>query len=112
MFPHGETVTFLHAPLVVDGYGNTSPDWSTPTETVVARVGVEPRPSAEPFQDARNATTTGYTLYLDTDHGVTSADRVQVRGIVYDVDGDVAVWRHPFSGWAPGVVVQTKRVAG
>lgn len=112
-FLHGESVTFLHPSTTADEYHNQVPDWSAPIRTVVDGVGVEPRPAGERTLDARNATVSGFTLYLPP--GVTSLDpldRVEVRGRTLDVDGDVADWRSPFTGWAPGSVVQTKVVTG
>jgi len=113
MFPHGETVTVLTAGAVTDPYsGEESADWSTPTEVDVPQVGVEPRPSDEPAQDARNAVTSGFTLYLPASAPVTAASRVRVRGGVYDVIGEPAAWLSPFTGWTPGIVVQVGRTNG
>ena len=116
MFAHGESVTFLRAQTVTDAYGNTVADWSlTPTSTAVDGVGVEPRPTAEPFQASRNAVTSGFTIYADgRDLSVLvgPADRVEVRGFVDEVDGEVAVWSNPYTGRLAGTIVQTKLVTG
>lgn len=114
MFLHGETVARVRAGTVTDPYSQESRlDWSTATETPLPGLwAVEPRPVGEPTQDARNAVTSGFTLYGPPGVDLTPADRVRVRGDVYEVDGEVAAWRNPFSGWEPGVVVQTKRVEG
>lgn len=113
MFPFGETVDVLTAGVVTDPYsGEDSPSWDAPTEVQVDGVGVEPRPSGEPVQDARNAVTSGFTLYMPAGSDVTAQNRVRVRGIVYGVLGEPAVWRSPFSGWAAGVVVQVERTEG
>ena len=112
---HGETVTRLRGTPVVDPYSGqpTGLAWVTPAELAIPGVGVEPRPSGEPVADARNATTSGFTLYgIPAGTDITPADRMRVRGVVYDVDGDPATWRNPYTGWAPGYVVQTKRTAG
>jgi hypothetical protein len=112
MFSYGETVQVLTAGTVVDRYGNETTDWSAPTVVDVAGVGVEPRPSSEPAQDARNAVTDGFTLYLPPGSVVTPQNRVSVRGGTYSVLGEPAVWRSPFTGWEPGVVVQVQRTEG
>lgn len=112
MFVHGETVTFLHPSTMTDEYHNTVTSWVTPTLTVVAGVGVEPRPAGERTLDARNATVSGFTLYLPAGTVVDPNDRVEVRGRTLEVDGDVADWVNPFTGWAPGSVLQTKVVTG
>lgn len=104
----GETITVLTAGTVTDPYSNeTTPSWSvTPTErTVVTLAPPEPRPSQEPVQDARNAVTSGWTLYLPPGDPITSANRVRVRGRVYPVQGVPA-------DWGTGVVVQAFGTVG
>lgn len=113
-FAHGETVTRLRATTVLDPYSGevTGLSWETPDELPIPQVGIEPRPSTEPVQLARNSVVSGFTLYVPTGSDIKAADRMQVRGTIYDVDGDVADWHNPFTGWAAGMVVQTKKVAG
>lgn len=113
-FPYGETVTVLTAGTTTDPYsGETVPSWDeTPTSVDVAGVGVEPRPSGEPLQDARNQVTSGFTLYFPPGATVTPQNRVIVRGGTYDVLGEPAEWVNPFTGWNPGTVVQVERSEG
>lgn len=110
----GEEVVVLSAGTIENPYsGEDEPGWSgTPTETAVTALAVEPRPSGEPVQDARNAVVSGFTLYLPTGTAVTAQNRVRVRGEVYEVIGDPARWRDPFTGFEPGIVVQVQRVEG
>lgn len=113
MFPHGETVQILTAGTATDPYSDeTVNDWSTSTALAVTGVGIEPRPSSEPVQNARNAVVSGFTAYLPPGTAITSANRVTVRGNTYDVQGEPAVWRNPFSGWAPGIIVQLEKTEG
>ena len=112
MFAYGETVGVLTAGTSTDDYGNTVTDWDAATEVPVDGVGVEPRPLGESDVDARNSVTSGFTLYMPAGTVVKASNRVRVRGTVWDVDGDPAVWRSPFTGWEPGVVVQCRRVDG
>lgn len=113
MFPHGELVEVLTAGQVVDPYsGEPVVSWDAPTTVQVPGCGVEPRPSSEPTADARNSVVSGFTLYLPPDVAVTAGSRVRVRGLVHEVLGEPAAWRSPYSGWAAGVVVQTRRVEG
>jgi hypothetical protein len=113
MFAYGETVQVLTAGTTTDPYSNESAaDWSTPTSLDVPGVGVEPRPSGEPLQDARNQVTSGFTLYMPPGSAITAQNRVVVRGVTYDVLGEPAVWRSPFTGWEPGIVVQVERSEG
>lgn len=113
MFAFGETVEVVTAGTAADPYsGDTVADWAAATSVAVDGVGVEPRPGGEPTQDARNAVTSGFTLYLPADTAVASSDRVVVRGETFGVLGEPALWRNPFTGWAPGVVVQCERMEG
>lgn len=113
IFPFGETVDVITAGAKVDPRsGDEVADWEAATEATVAGVAVEPRPSQEPQQDARNAIVSGFTLYLPADATVTARNRIRVRGEVYDVLGEPALWRSPFTGWEPGQVVQVGRQEG
>jgi hypothetical protein len=104
----GEVVTVLTAGTTVDAYsGQASPDWAhATTRDVVTLAPPEPRPSDEPVADARNAVTSGWTLYLPLGSGVQPYDRVRVRGIDYPVQGQPAVWG------SKGEVVQAFRTEG
>lgn len=109
----GEAVTVLTAGTTLDPYSNEpTADWDHPTAVPVTGVAVEPRPSSEPVQDARNAVTSGFTLYFPPGTPVTAADRVQVRGQVYDVLGEPAVWVNPYTGWVAGTVAQVTHTEG
>jgi len=103
----GETVTILSAGAATDPYsGEDAESWEAPTERDVTTIApLEPRPSDEPTQDARNAVTSGWTLYLPPGDPITRADRVRVRGEVYPVQGRPA-------DWGIGVVVQAFRTEG
>lgn len=108
----GETVLVLTGTPVVDPYSGetTGTSWATPTQVSVDNVLCEPRPSSEPVADARNAVTSGFTLYMPAGTAITPANRVRVRGLDYDVLGEPSDWR--LGSWRPGLVVQTSRVAG
>lgn len=111
MFANGETVVVLAATTSTDAnYNRQVEDWSDPAQTVVDGVAVEPRDLTEAFRDGRPVVTSGFTLYFPAGTTVTSQNRVRVRGEDYAVEGDPAEWRSPFSDWAPGIVVQTRRL--
>jgi hypothetical protein len=122
VFAYGETVTIQSPGTTLDPYSgdpvtawdlDEGQSWSTePSEVDVAHVGVEPRPSSEPVEAARNAVVAGFTLYFPPATTITAHNRVVVRGGTYNVLGDAADWRSPFTGWAPGVVVQVGRTEG
>lgn len=115
MFAFGETVTLLGPGSTEDAYGNTVEDWSTPlTVATVDHCGVEPRPGGETYQNDRNAVTDGFTIY-DPSNALAVAKathRLEVRGKVYPLLGQPAVWSSPLTGWAPGTVVQVGGVDG
>lgn len=114
-FPFGETVALLTAGTVTDPYsGEDAESWADEdvTSVDVAGVGVEPRPSGEPLQDARNQVTSGFTLYFPPTVTPTPQQRVVVRGEVYKILGETAEWVNPFTGWTPGNVVQVERSEG
>lgn len=105
----GEFVTVLEPGTVPDLYsGEPTDSWAdadVTTRDVLTLVPPEPRPSSEPVQDARNAVTSGWTLYLPAGDPITARSRVVVRGVVYPVQGEPA-------SWPKGVVVQAYGTAG
>ena len=103
-----ETVTRLRAGTATDPYsGETVSSWATWSEEDYDTLApAEPRPSGEPAQDARNAVTSGWTLYLPEGADVTALDRLRVRDVVHSVLGEPAPWL------GAGVVVQCERVEG
>lgn len=82
-------------------------------ETTTATWGVfAPEGSAESVQ-ARDAVTTTPRFFLAPDAPVPSAtDRLTVRGVTYDIDGEPQVFHNPFTGDNPGPVLRLKRVTG
>lgn len=106
-----ETVTILVAGHEDDPYsGQPEDSWGVPPSgevDVVTLAPPEPRPVDESVEDARNAVTNGWTLYLPiTDVPVTAYQAVRVRGVEYPVQGTPAVWDDV------GVVVQCYRTVG
>ena len=112
-FPYGELVEVLEASVSEDAHGNEVESWDSPTVVDSdERAAVEPRPTPSENNDARNAVTHGFTLYCKPGLNVTAKHRVRVRGQMWDVLGEPAEWRSPFTGWEPGTVVQVGRVDG
>jgi hypothetical protein len=100
----GETVTVITPGTDADPYAGTEAVEGSERE-VTTVAPPEPRPSAEPTQDARNAVTSGWTLYLPSGDPISRTDEVRVRGEVYPVQGQPA-------DWGVGVVVQAFRTEG
>ena len=113
MFAYGETVTRLRAGVSVDPYSQeVTEDWSNPSSFDVAGCGFDPGSSGETLDLARNVLITQPKVYAPAGSDIVATDRLVVRGITYEVDGDVAEWRSPFTGWEPGIVVPLKRSEG
>ena len=112
----GEVIAVLTAGTTTDPYSDEpvatwelaeGQTWTTnPTERPVTTIApLEPRPSDEPVQDARNAVTSGWTLYLPPGDPITRLNRVRVRGVDYPVQGEPA-------DWGVGIVVQAFKTTG
>jgi hypothetical protein len=104
---NGETVTVLTAGTKTDPYsGEPTEDWDNPTTRDVTTIApLEPRPSQEPVQDARNAVSNGWTVYLPAGDPVSRLNRLRIRGEVYPVQGTPA-------DWGVGIVVQAFKTEG
>lgn len=113
-FPHGETVTRQRGTATGDPYSgeNTLISWVAPDELEIAGCAFNPGVSTEPLQDRRNAVLTRPQVYAPPDADVLSGDRLVVRGDTYEVVGRPADWRSPFTGWAPGLVIELELVEG
>jgi len=81
-----DTVTVVHANLVADAYNNLAPDWPNATRTAVRAV-VDGATTSE-STDGKDQTTTVYRCYLPPGTAITAQDRMEVRGMVLEVDGE------------------------
>lgn len=106
-----ETVTVLRAAATTDRYQNTVADWTDPVRTDVAGCMVAPRSSSED-NDGRTAMIVGLTVYLPAGTDLQPADRLEVRGVVYEVDGEPGDWRNPYTDTRAGLEVAVQRVTG
>lgn len=109
IFPHGETVVRIRlTPGGRDPYGDPIGDVETRTD--IAGCAVAPRQAGEQIGQGRIAATSGLTLYVPPGADILPSDRFEVRGTVWEVEGEPAVWRSPFTGWEPGREVVLTRV--
>lgn len=107
-FPHGETVQRLaYTAMTTNAHGVEVPSHAAPVDVVGA--GFAPGGALD-TTDLGIASSP--TLYLDYDQPASQHDLWVVRGELYRVDGLIARWRHPHSGWEAGTVIQLKRVTG
>lgn len=100
-------------PAGFDRYGDTQAVSERRDE--IEGAFVAPRSSAA-FGDiedrGREGVTQGLTLFAPATTDIAHTDQVEVDGVLYDIDGDVARWVNPFTGWQPGVTVALVRAAG
>lgn len=113
-FAAGETITRLRGTAITDPYSGdaTGVSWTTPASLTIDGCGFNPGQSAEPLQVGRNAVTTQPEVYAPAGSDILAGDRLVVRGKTYEVDGQPAAWKNPFTGWEPGMVVALKLTEG
>lgn len=99
-------------PAGADVYGNPVFTWAE--STVDGAAFAPEQASSEPTEVGRASIVTQPTLYfVGSRPDITARDRVVVRGVEFEVDGDPADWRYPFSENGPGgLVVSLKVVTG
>lgn len=110
-FPHGETVYVIRAARVTDPYSGEEEylDWTDTTRTPYEGCAVGPRVTDEPARSGEAPVLTEATVFNpDPDMDVTARDRLEIRGVVWDIDGEPFYWRSPLSGWAPGWQINVK----
>ena len=109
--PHGETVTIVRqSPGGTDSYGD--PIDSTESRIDIEGVAVAPRYSSEPTERGRQGVVVGLTIYPPANSGFLFSDQVEVRGELFDMEGDPGEWENPFTGDTPGAEIALKRAAG
>lgn len=114
-FPNGETVYVLRAKRVTDPYSGEEErlDWTQVTRTPYDGCAVAPRVTDEPAKIGEAPILTEGTVYSPhVDMDVTARDRLEIRGIVWDIEGEPFLWQNPLSGWTPGVQINFKRREG
>lgn len=96
-------------PGAEDAHGNEIEAWGPAVE--VGILAFNPGGSTEPLTPGHDRVITVPTLFVP--EGVTfgTRDKVTARGLLFEVEGDTAVWRHP-NGLRPGNVINLKRVEG
>ncbi|WP_305780011.1 hypothetical protein [Nocardia nova] len=106
MFGFGETVTVTR-PAAKDRNGDpTGPD----TTFTIDGCGINYQSTSD-NTDHRETTLSWIELLCPPGADIRSTDKVQLpNGRTYNVDGDPAPWKNPFTGWEPGVVARLKGV--
>jgi hypothetical protein len=108
-FQFGETVTvFRRVVSGRDQYGN---DVYTDVSTTYPRIPVWQGGSTEDTQ-GQDMVTTSKTMLLPVGAGAAPIDHIMINGDDYEVIGEPEAPVSPWSGTAPGIVVQMRRVTG
>jgi hypothetical protein len=94
----------------VDAHGNTSEGYADPV--TLDGFGFDPGSSSEPREPGSDRVIVEPTLYGPYDAPFGPRDRVIVRGLTYEVEGEVRRWRNMFSNRAFGSVTSLRRVDG
>lgn len=111
MFPFGESVTVQARVVgVEDSHGNPVESFADPV--TVDGCAFDPGGSVETLGPGREQVVSRPRVFLPADTVITARSLLTVRGLLYRVDGDPAVWVNPFTGWAPGTVATLERAAG
>lgn len=116
MFPlaDGQTVIRERRRLIADPYSQepTLADWSDPLELTLEGVAIAPSSSVESTAVDRNQVVTQMSIYCGPDEDILAGDRIRDGASLWDVQGEVANWKNPLTGWAPGAEFRIKKVAG
>lgn len=107
----GERVTRLRATLEDDRYGGENKNWSDPDELNIDGCAIAPRPQGE-VTDGREGVIIGWTVYAPAGSDIEPTDRLRIRDVDHEVDGDPGEWRSPFTGTRKGLEIRTRRVEG
>lgn len=96
---------------VVDAHGNETESWGDPV-TLEGVYGFDPGSSSEPRLPGQDRVVVEPSLYGPYDMPFLPRDRAVVRGLTFEVEGEVRRWRHMRSNRLAGAVVGLRRVDG
>lgn len=108
--PQGETVTLLRRTVV--GSDRHGSDRYSTTSIPVAGCAVRALSSQETAGGGRDTVTDSIEVIMPPGTVVTPVDRMQVRGLVYNVDGTPDTQKDSVTGVEPGLRVIGRRTTG
>lgn len=94
-----------------DAHGNETESWGEPV-TLTGVYGFDPGSSSEPRRPGQERVIVEPSLYGPYDMPFLPRDRAIVRGLTYEVEGEVRRWKHMRSNREAGGVVSLRRVDG
>jgi hypothetical protein len=107
----GETITRLRATLEDDRYGGQDKNWTDPAESTIRGCAIAPRLEGEEGT-GREGVVIGWTVYAPADADILPTDRLRIRSVDHEVDGQPGEWWSPFTGSPKGLEIRTRRVDG
>lgn len=93
-----------------DDYGD--PQRTTESRLELADAFVAPRESQGLDRDGRSGVIVGLTLFAPYATDLVYTDRVDVDGVVYEIDGEPGNWKQPWTRWEAGMTVALTRGEG
>lgn len=110
----GESIVRQRATATANVYSGVSDslNWTSPAAITITGVAVAPAGSNEPLEVGAATVDSDLTLYLPYGADVRPLDRVVVRGLTYEVQGERADWSSPYTGVNRGSIVLVRRVVG
>lgn len=116
--PARYTVTVTERrPQGTDRYGDPT-GYTSPQQIsgciIAPSSGDSGQPASTERTDMRDTVITGWTLYAPFGVDIVATSEIQLPGDTtwWQVDGEVAPWQSPHSGWRPGTQVALRRVRG
>lgn len=93
-----------------DEYGD--PVTGTEDRTTLAGAFVAPRETSEIDNRGRAGVIVGLTLFAPYETDLRYDDRIEVDGVLYDIEGEPGRWRNPFTDWEAGIQAALVRSSG
>ncbi|MDX2694953.1 hypothetical protein [Streptomyces ipomoeae] len=115
MFFH-DSVVRVRAGTRTSRGGDTVKDWSAGavSRLAVGQLNIQPASQSEQTDATRTAVITGWRVQSEpgTAPDITAADRIEWRGMVLEVKGEVAEWPDPLTGAVHHIEFTMDRATG
>ncbi|MEU2789016.1 hypothetical protein [Streptomyces sp. NPDC007100] len=106
----------VRAGVKTDRGGNQVPDWSAGavSRLTVTDVNVQPNTQVETADPTRTVVVTGWRVQSapGTAPDVRAVDRIEWRGLLLEVEGEVAEWSDPTDGSPHHIEFTMQRATG
>lgn len=97
-------------PTGLDEYGD--PIAGSADEDEIVGAFTAPRSSTDTEGRARDGSVVGLTLFAPHGSDLARTDLVEVDGVTYRIDGEIADWTSGLTGWRPGITADLARAEG